>query len=108
VPVTVSGGSFSDSRLIAANAGSYILQGSNFALNGVPAAYGDYPDMGGAVATLTGTWESGEDFSVPITAPFTLEPPAASVPALPLLPALALAAVLLAIGAAQIRRQRAA
>lgn len=109
VPVTVSGGSFSNLGAFGSlgKTGSYIFQGSNFALNGVSAAYGDYP-FPSVLTTLTGTWESGEDFSVPISAPFTLEPPAASVPALPLLPALALAAVLLAIGAAQIRRQRAA
>ncbi|MCH7645360.1 MAG: hypothetical protein IH974_11060 [Myxococcales bacterium] len=107
IPVIISGGSFQVLVLGSSEGGSFIVQGNNFAIDGIPAAYGDYP-FPSVLTTLTGTWESGEDFSVPISAPFTLEPPAASVPALPLLPALALAAVLLAIGAAQIRRQRAA
>jgi hypothetical protein len=85
---------------------SYILEGTNFAIDGVPAEYGDYLNTSG---TITGTWASGEDFSVPISATFfRLAPPAVDVPALPMLPALTLAAMLLAIGASNIRRQRAA
>jgi hypothetical protein len=81
---------------------SYILEGTNFAIDGVPAEYGDY-------LNTSGTWASGEDFSVPISATFfRLAPPAVDVPALPMLPALTLAAMLLAIGASNIRRQRAA
>jgi len=102
VPVIVSGGSpevldeFGAARVVP----SYILEGTNFAINGVPADYGDYRDTWG---TITGTWASGESFSVLIYATyFRLAPPAVAVPALSMLPALGLAAALLAIGAASI------
>jgi hypothetical protein len=106
VPVTISGGSMGTLNTFNCfpNTGRYIIEGSNFAINGVPAAYGDYQASG----TLTGTWASGESFSTPVTARLTLAPPAALVPALQLLPSLGLAAALLAMGAAQVRRQRAA
>jgi hypothetical protein len=105
VPVTVSGGSIS--RLSARQAGSYILEGSDFAVDGTPLPYGDYVDVAG---TITGTWASGENFSVPTYGLdfLTLAPPATpAVPALPILPSLVLAAALLAIGAVQIGRRRA-
>ncbi len=109
VPVTVSGGSFTGLRALNAlpEGGGFLIQGNDFALNGVPADYGDYPRPETST-TLTGTWESGENFSVPIQSPFTLAPPVVAVPALPILPALGLAATLAAIGASRIRNRRAA
>ena len=108
VPVVISGGSFEflQESGLARVAPSYILEGTNFAIDGAPAEYGDYFDTSG---TITGTWASGENFSVPINATFfRLAPPAVAVPALPLLPALTLAVMLFAIGASKTRRRRVA
>jgi hypothetical protein len=103
VPVTISGGSIGNLFGGPTSAG-FLVQGSNFEIDGVPAGYGDYP-ASGTDRTLAGTLGSGEGFSVLFNGPLTLAPPVAVVPALPLLPALTLAVMLLVIGASMIRRQ---
>jgi hypothetical protein len=104
VPMLVTGGS--PVRLLASPPGSHIVEGTNFEIDGVPVAYGEYTIYG----NLSGTWASGDTFYIGEVSSdqVTLRPPTPAVPALPLLPTLALAATLLAIGAAQIRRQRTA
>jgi len=103
--VIVSGGSltklyeFGDPRTTL----SYIVEGNDFTLDGVPVDYGDY-FSGGANTVLAGTWESGESFSTTVSATwFRLAPPTVSVPTLSPWLAIVLGALLLAIGIAPLR-----
>jgi hypothetical protein len=103
--VIVSGGSltelneFGDARTTP----SYIVEANDFTLDGASVDYGDYFTGG----LLAGAWESGESFSMPVSATwFRLAPPSVPVPTLSPWLAVALSAVLLAIAVVALRGRR--
>lgn len=64
--VNISGGHMGPcSKDICINGGVVSIYGSDFAVNGIPIAYGEYyySDFSGAVIRLTGTLASGETFN---------------------------------------------